>query len=479
LVKITPEQDRARGALMGLACGDAVGTTVEFENPGSFAPLTDMIGGGPFRLKAGQWTDDTSMALCLAESIVDTGRLDLADQLRRYVLWRKTGYLASNGRCFDIGAATSQQLRRFERTGESVDPRPDQEQAANGSLMRLAAVPIKWWQDPAEAAAFSAESSRTTHAAQRPVDACRALGAMIAALIAGEDAEAVFAPEFWRWGSLHAAVEAVVRGSWRGKEPPRIRGTGYCIDALEASIWATASARDFRDAILRAANLGDDADTTAAITGQLAGARWGFSKIPAEWRSRVAMSDRIVSLADALFGEAAEPPAIWTYDRFIHAWWVEPGRVLAGEYPGDPKGGLTKIDVLIDAGIRTFLNLTTQDDSLVPYVEGLSERRLQRRLELRHVTRPIPDLRTVSDDVYDEIVNTIRSEVDFGRPTYVHCWGGVGRTGTVVGCLLADRGLSMDEVMRTLGRLRSQSRKANRECPETPSQLEVIRRRCR
>ncbi len=100
-------EDRAVGALLGLACGDAVGTTLEFERPGSFTPIGDMVGGGPFRLRAGQWTDDTSMALCLAESILDTGGLDPADQLRRYLLWRDHGYLSSNGRCFDIGFTTA------------------------------------------------------------------------------------------------------------------------------------------------------------------------------------------------------------------------------------------------------------------------------------------------------------------------------------------------------------------------------------
>lgn len=108
--------DRAVGALLGLACGDAVGTTLEFKRPGTFTPIDDMVGGGPFRLEAGQWTDDTSMALCLAESILDTGDLDLEDQLRRYLLWRDTGYLSSNGRCFDIGTTTSSQLERFRRT---------------------------------------------------------------------------------------------------------------------------------------------------------------------------------------------------------------------------------------------------------------------------------------------------------------------------------------------------------------------------
>ncbi len=126
--------------------------------------------------------------------------MDLADQLRRYLLWRDTGYLSSNGRCFDIGNATSSQLARFARTGEPIDPRPDEEAAANGSLMRLAAVPIRWHDDVAEAAERAAESSRTTHPATRPVDACRVLGAMTAALIAGTSAEEVLSPDFWHLG---------------------------------------------------------------------------------------------------------------------------------------------------------------------------------------------------------------------------------------------------------------------------------------
>ena len=181
-------EDRAIGALLGLAAGDAVGTTLEFEPPGSFTPIDDMVGVGPFRLPAGAWTDDTSMALCLAESILDTGELDLADQLRRYLLWRDPGYLSSTGTCFDIGGATSSQLERFRRTGEPIDPDPDEEAAANGSLMRLAPVSIRWHTDPGEAARRAAESSRSTHPAARPVDACRVLAAMTAAFITGRPA---------------------------------------------------------------------------------------------------------------------------------------------------------------------------------------------------------------------------------------------------------------------------------------------------
>jgi ADP-ribosyl-[dinitrogen reductase] hydrolase len=120
--------DRAIGALLGLAVGDAVGTTLEFRPPGSFTPIADMVGGGPFGLAAGEWTDDTSMALCLAESILDTGGMDLDDQLRRYLLWKDEGYLSSNGRCFDIGMTTRTQLERYRRTNKALIPIPIRKQ---------------------------------------------------------------------------------------------------------------------------------------------------------------------------------------------------------------------------------------------------------------------------------------------------------------------------------------------------------------
>ena len=201
------------------------------------------------------------MALCLAESILDTGALDLGDHMRRYLLWKDEGYLSSNGRCFDIGITTTIQLERFARTGVAAAPDPNQEAAANGSLMRLAAVPIRWHGDPGEAAARSGESSLPTHAARRPVDACRLMGAMVAALIKGASFDEVTAATFWQWGELHPEEAGITAGAWRLREPPQIRGTGYCIDALEAAMWTVAGAGDFRSAALRAANLGNDADT--------------------------------------------------------------------------------------------------------------------------------------------------------------------------------------------------------------------------
>ena len=474
--------DRAVGALLGLAAGDALGTTLEFARPGTFTPIDDMVGGGPFRLIAGQWTDDASMALCLAESLLDIGGMDLADQLRRYLLWRDQGYLSSNGRCFDIGVTTHSQLERFRRTGEAVDPQPDQEAAANGSLMRLPPVSIRWHLDAALAAERSAESSRSTHPARRPVDACRLLGAMVATLIAGEPFDAVTSPRFWSWGDLHDEVAALAAGEWKKKEPPAIRGTGYCIAALEAALWAVGGAGDFRQAVLRAANLGDDADTTAAIAGQLAGARWGASAIPEAWRDKIAHADRITSLGRRLYAAGGGMVADdrWVHDGLVHAWWVVPGQILAGEYPGhrDRARSVTKINLLVDAGIRTFVDLTTPADQLNTYEPTLEEVAAHRGLGLRRLSFPVPDLDVVSDDACSDITLAIEDSVARGG-VYVHCWGGVGRTGTVIGCLLADQGLNYEHVLARIAELRQGTSKAARPIPETDAQRAVIRRRAK
>jgi len=162
-----------------LAVGDAIGTTLEFQAPGTFEPINDIKGGGPFHLKAGEWTDDTSMALCLAESLIESKGFDPLDQMTRYCRWKNEGYLSSNGRCFDIGATVGDALRQFELTGDPVSGSVDPYSAGNGSLMRLAPVPLFYARNPRAAIEYAAESSRTTHGAQEAVDACRYFAALI------------------------------------------------------------------------------------------------------------------------------------------------------------------------------------------------------------------------------------------------------------------------------------------------------------
>ncbi len=471
-------EDRARGALVGLAAGDAVGTTVEFQSPGTFEPVTDMVGGGPFELEPGQWTDDTSMALCLAESLVHREGHDPADQMRRYVRWWRDGHFSPTGRCFDIGTTTQSQLARFERTGTPHDPHVDEESAANGSLMRLAPVAIRWSHDPAAVIEQAAASSRPTHPASRPVDACKVLAAMTAALIRGEPREAVFAPGFWQAGPLHSAVEAVARGSWQGKEPPEICGTGYCVAALEAAIWAVAGSENFRDAILRATNLGDDADTTAAIAGQLAGALYGVGGIPQPWLAKLAMRERIESLADALHRAAVGERLRWDHDLRLHAWWADAeGRLLAGEYPGhglDVATTRQKLGLLAAAGITAIIDLTDAGDGLAAYQDHLPAIAAEQGVEMRRVSHPIPDVSVTTLEHYEQIVADIEREVAAGGKVFVHCWGGVGRTGTVVGCWHVSHGAKPADALARIAAAREGTRKAGRPAPETPEQVEML-----
>ena len=297
-------RERYRGALLGLAAGDAVGTTVEFSPPGTFTPVTDMVGGGPFRLHPGEWTDDTSMALCLAESLLERRGFDPVDQMDRYVRWRSHGHLSSNGRCFDIGNTVADALRRFEATGDPWAGSTDPHSAGNGSIMRLAPVPLFYAADAAQAITISGDSSRTTHGAAACVDACRYLGGLIVGALRGETKEALLAPLYhpvpgamWQ---LDPPIATIAAGSFAHKSPPAIRGSGYVVESLEAALWAFHHAGTFAEGCLLAVNLGHDADTTAAVYGQLAGAYYGAAAIPATWRDRLAHGDLIIDFADRL-----------------------------------------------------------------------------------------------------------------------------------------------------------------------------------
>jgi ADP-ribosyl-[dinitrogen reductase] hydrolase len=290
---------RHRGCLLGLACGDAVGTTVEFEIRGEFDPATDMTGGGAFRLPAGSWTDDTSMALCLAASLIEIGQFDAADQMKRYGDWYESGYLSSTGRCFDIGSTVRASLERFIHTKDPFSGDRDPHAAGNGCIMRLAPVPMFFYPDVAEAVRWSAESSRTTHGAPECVESCQLLAAMIcAALAGGSQDEILFAHDLDQFTC--PKVREIAAGNYQYKDAKAIRGSGYVIDCLEAAAWCFWRTDSFREAVLMAANLGDDADTTAAVCGQIAGAFYGEGGIPVEWLNRLVMADEIRSMADRL-----------------------------------------------------------------------------------------------------------------------------------------------------------------------------------
>ncbi len=275
--------ERARGALLGLAVGDALGATNEFTSHPP--PIDGMVGGGPFNLEPGQWTDDTSMAFCLADSLIACGGFDAHDQMERYVGWWREGENSVRGRCFDIGITTREALDRFRQTGDPYSGDTDPYTAGNGSLMRLAPVPIFYHRDPAALDRYAADSSRTTHAAPEAVEACVTYARLIAAALRGASKEEIFQ----------------LLPAWTPKPPGRLKPSGYVVDSLEAALNCFHQTGSFRDGCLMAANLGGDSDTIAAIYVQLAGAHYGESGIPAGWLECLAWRPAIAARAEQLF----------------------------------------------------------------------------------------------------------------------------------------------------------------------------------
>lgn len=296
-------RDRYLGALLGLAAGDAVGTTVEFMPRGSFEPVEDMVGGGPFDLAPGQWTDDTSMALCLAESLISCRDFDARDQMERYCRWVQHGHLSSTGDCFDVGNTVAAALARYLDTGNPIAGSTEPESAGNGSLMRLAPVVLQYFPDRGSAVHHAGESSRTTHGAQEAVHACEIFAEILCNALEGRTKAEV--PVATVPAGASRRLASICEGAYRTRPASAIRGSGYVVDCLEAALWCFSRTIDFADAILLAANLGDDADTTAAVVGQVAGAYYGVSGIPEKWAERLTLREQITHFAETLWKNSA------------------------------------------------------------------------------------------------------------------------------------------------------------------------------
>lgn len=284
-------QDRAIGSLLGLAVGDALGAAIEFQPKPRFAKLEDMMSGGPHHLQRGQWTDDTAMALALADSLIAVPELDASDLMRRFLEWRDTGAYSCTGVCFDIGNQTSTALERFRREGDPLAGSTDPEASGNGALMRLAPVSIRHWRDRDSLLRVAGLQTCTTHGSPATIAASRGFAEMLAEAIAGTRL-----PEI-----LASTVADGIEGGWRGLHRDVIAGSGWVVRSLQAAVWAVSRTTDFRAAVLLAANLGEDADTTAAIAGQLAGAIYGAAGIPAGWLAALAWREGIEDTAGRLF----------------------------------------------------------------------------------------------------------------------------------------------------------------------------------
>ncbi len=292
-------EDKIKGCLVGLACGDAVGTTLEFRQRGTFEPIIDMIGGGPFDLLPGQWTDDTSMALCLAHSLLHKNGFDPIDQMNRYCNWCQYGYMSSTGECFDIGATVATALNSYLKTGNPFSGSIEERSSGNGSLMRLAPIAIFYHSQFEDLIKYAGESSRTTHGSEECIDACKFFASLLVAAFFANDKLALISSLY---NPTSKKVAEIASGNFLSKSYQQLVGSGYVIESLEAALWCFHHSDNFEQAILLAANIGNDADTTAAICGQIAGAFYGYDSIPKKWRAILRQGDEIAKIALSLTG---------------------------------------------------------------------------------------------------------------------------------------------------------------------------------
>ena len=303
--------DRYRGCVFGCATCDSLGTPAEFIPRGGFDEITTMRGGGKLGLHAGEWTDDTSMGLCIAESIIETKTLDTDDQYKRYIHWYDEGHLSSTGECFDIGKCTVKAIGMWRKstndgTKISVPGKlfgPETEEAnGNGALMRCFAVPLAF-RDSDKLIQNSALAAKTTHGGIDSTTAVVLYSLMIESALRGDTKNQILScyeklPS--EYSLRETLSEIFIEKSYITKTRDEIQSSGWVVKSVEAALWCFYRTESFEEGALLAVNLGDDADTVAAIYGQLAGAHYGIDSIPKDWLAVVALPSLLRNISDSL-----------------------------------------------------------------------------------------------------------------------------------------------------------------------------------
>lgn len=317
--------DRALGSLVGLAIGDALGTTLEGSQRDAHPPHKDITGGGPFHLKPGQWTDDTAMALCLADSLIaQRGRLRIHDLMKRFARWRDEGENSCTGRCFDIGWTTSGSISQFLADDNPAAGPVGPDSAGNGSIMRLAPAVIANLSNEASAIAAARMQSITTHGARTCLEACELLARILHSAINSPETSPPMTVA--NWAGRDPNIAAIARGSWADKERSQIQSTGYVVHTLEAALWANSNAESFGEALVLAVNLGGDADTVGAVAGQIAGAIYGYANIPSQWLDSLAWREQIEERAHSLLKIERRSKTMPALMRLISGWKPDSSR---------------------------------------------------------------------------------------------------------------------------------------------------------
>ncbi len=297
------DSDRARGVLLGLACGDTLGRPVEFKSPSEITVehgrLDEMVGHGTWNQPAGTITDDTEQALCIARSLVEQEEFDPADIADRFVTWYDSDP-------FDIGRMTLRALSRLDKgatwneAGQQVwENSPEGSNAGNGSVMRCPPLAIPYATDWERLVEVSRQSSQITHADPRCTYGCAVLNLTVAGLLKDADTPLQDALDYVSEDApaeLVTALEPIAQGD----SVDRLETSGYVVHSLQTGLHDGLCAGSAEEAIVTAVNRGGDTDTIGAIAGSVAGARFGASQLPNRWLSATEERSELESLADQL-----------------------------------------------------------------------------------------------------------------------------------------------------------------------------------
>ncbi len=294
------DSDRDRGVLLGLACGDALGRPVEFRSASAIktehGQLDEMVGHGTWNQPAGTITDDTKQALCIARSLAEHRTFDPADIAERFVAWYDTDP-------FDIGGMTARSLRRLKRgdawdeAGQHVwEQSSEGQNAGNGSVMRCPPLAIPSANEWDRLVQVSRESSQITHADPRCTYGCAVLNLTLAGLLDGADTPLRDALDYVGSDAPSELVTALQPVA-RGESPATLETSGYVVHSLQTALHDGLLAETAEEAIVTAVNRGGDTDTIGAITGAVAGARFGASDLPSRWISAIDETTDLESLS--------------------------------------------------------------------------------------------------------------------------------------------------------------------------------------
>ena len=300
--------NKFQGCFIGLAVGDALGAPIQFMERDTYFHVMGYTKGGVFYSQKGEYTDDTAMALCLAESLINSKGFDAKDQLNTYVRWLKNGYMSTRNEAYDIGITICSSIVYYMETAKTTTHINQEKYSGNGSLMRLAPVILFNADNIENAVLYAGQSSLTTHASPIAVDACRYLAYFLTLILDGASKHELFSDEatqqmnkFFKNEPLHPEVIKIANGSYVGKKRHEIKSSGYVVHTLEAALWAFYYGETFKDTMLSAVNLGDDADTVGAVTGQIAGAYYGLNKIDTIFLEKLFNKKLILEMSEKLY----------------------------------------------------------------------------------------------------------------------------------------------------------------------------------